>query len=162
MKMLLAGFKGDNNSASVLLGKMYPEHTVKKLYLENDFSICKGQIEQSLRIENYDYIIAFGQKPVIKAIYIETIGRGIVGEHITAFNYSGLKAHLEGNGYRVKISDNAGNYLCNHIYFSGMDYIAKNGLSTQMIFIHLPYLKNIRDINQMGEAFTQYIDKLKG
>jgi Pyrrolidone-carboxylate peptidase (N-terminal pyroglutamyl peptidase) len=160
MKILLAGFKGDSNSARVLLEKISPERTVKKLYLDNDFSICKEQLEQALKIENYDYIIAFGQKPVIKAIYLETIGRGLNQEYETNYEYSVLKDYLKSNGYRVKISSNAGNFLCNYIYFCGLDYIAKNRLATQIIFVHIPYLKNIDDIGHMGRVFNQYFNVL--
>lgn len=45
MNTLLAGFKGKNNSAKIQLDLINPKNKVNKLYLENDFSICKNQLE---------------------------------------------------------------------------------------------------------------------
>lgn len=152
--ILIAGFKGNNNSAKHLLDKIDFKN---KLYLENDFEISVKQLENELT-NKYDYIIVFGQKPIIKSIYIELKGVNENEEFITNYNYSKLIEFLNKNNYKTVISNNAGNYLCNNIYFNGLKYININNLKTKIIFIHIPYLKNIPNIDNLAQSFTQYIN----
>ena len=44
----------------------------------------------------------------------------------------------------------------NNIYYNGLEYIIKNKLETQMIFIHIPYLNNI-DIRYFSKIMEKYI-----
>ena len=47
---------------------------------------------------------------------------------------------LAGAGVPVSLSDNAGGYVCNHLYFRARHAIETHGLSTPMAFIHVPPL----------------------
>ncbi|GKX65358.1 hypothetical protein [Inconstantimicrobium mannanitabidum] len=160
MNTLLAGFKGKNNSAKILLDLINPRNKVNKLYLENDFSICKNQLELQIKAVNYDYVIVFGQKPVTKAICIETTAKGQQYDYQTNYEYASLVECLKFNNCKVKLSNNPGNYLCNYVYFSGLEYIIKNNLNTKLLFVHTPYLKNIISIDVVGKIFSQYIDDM--
>ena len=151
-KTLVIGFKGNKNSSKVLLDNINPN--IKKIYLDNDFDKCKKQLLDELKTNNYDYIYAFGQKPLIKSIYIELNGKG---EYLykTEYDVSKLNDYLK-QYYKVKISHNAGNYLCNHIYYEGLKYIKDNSINSKMIFIHIPYLQNI-DIIKLSNIINQFI-----
>ncbi len=70
MKILIAGFEGEDNSAKILLDNMKEECNQDTLYLENDFEVSSNQIEEKL-LQNYDYVLIFGQKPNTKSIYLE-------------------------------------------------------------------------------------------
>ena len=70
MKILIAGFKGDDNSAKILLDYIKKVCNEDILYLENDFEISSKQIEEKL-LENYDNVLIFGQKPNTTNIYFE-------------------------------------------------------------------------------------------
>ena len=48
MKILIAGFKGDDNSAKILLDHIKKICNEDILYLENDFEISSKQIEEKL------------------------------------------------------------------------------------------------------------------
>ena len=50
MKILIAGFKGDDNSAKILLDYIKKVCNEDILYLENDFEISSKQIEEKLLI----------------------------------------------------------------------------------------------------------------
>jgi pyroglutamyl-peptidase len=156
MKILVAGFDGHDNSAKILLDKLSLEN-IEKLYLLNDFEQCASQITRCIQKNKYEIIIAFGQKPLIKSVYIERYG--CVGGHKykTVFEYEFLKELLTDKGYKVKLSDNAGNYLCNHVYGTGLGYIEQHKLTAQYIFIHIPYIKNLVDINTLAGAIDEYI-----
>ena len=58
MKILIAGFKGDDNSAKILLDYIKKVCNEDILYLENDFEISSKQIEEKL-LENYENVLIF-------------------------------------------------------------------------------------------------------
>ncbi len=157
LEFLITGFKGAYNSSKVILDIIAACNT-DKLYLENDFDLCLKQFKEKLSQKRYDIIVSFGQKPVTKSLCIETVGYDNQIELRTNYDYSSLFNFIKERNYRIKVSKNPGNYLCNHIFFHGLQFIEDNNLKTKMIFIHTPYLKNIEDIEQMGSMFTQFID----
>ena len=149
-RVLLAGFKGKDNASKLILDSCPPE--LEKLYLENDFSICASQIETA--VDSYDFIMILGQKPVIKSIYIEVEGKSPHDSIKTAFDCTGLADWLTAAGYKVRISTDAGNYLCNHVYYHGLK-AANTG--TQLVFLHVPYLKNIDNVAQLASTLSSFL-----
>lgn len=157
MRILITAFEGEFNSSKILLDNIKLTCS-DKLYLVNDFNTCKKQLLAKLSIETYDYILAFGQKPVIKnKVYIETIGRRKDEKIESDFDYLRLQEYLIHAGYSVKISDNAGNYLCNHILYHGLRYIREKQIETNMVFLHIPVVKNISDIDDMSQVMESFI-----
>jgi pyrrolidone-carboxylate peptidase len=154
-KLLCTGFIGNKNSSNVLLNNLSKNKNIDCLYVDNDFEISENQLKNKLKGNEYDIVFAFGQKPIIKSIYIEKIGSNGFEKLETNFNYMGLKLFLE-NYYRVKISENAGKYLCNNIYHKGLRYIFENKLKAKMVFIHIPYINNI-DIRYFSKIINEYI-----
>lgn len=49
-----------------------------------------------------------------------------------------LVAALERGGVPVGLSDDAGGYVCNHLYFRARHAVATRGLATPVAFIHVP------------------------
>ena len=154
-RILVAGFEGEDNSSKVLLDKMNCKY---KLYLENDFDNSEKQLEKKLREKAYDEIIIFGSKPLVKSLYIELIGQKNNKKYFTKYDYEKLSKYLNLNGYKVNISKNAGNYLCNNIYFYGLELLNKKYQNIKLIFIHIPALKNIIDIDDMANVFSKYLN----
>ena len=100
-------------------------------------------------------IISFGQAPLeANNIKIETIGRGKT-EFKTNFNYDNLVSILKENNYKVSISSNAGRYLCNNLYYEGLKLINEKELKSKMIFIHIPKIKDINDIDNLAKIFDE-------
>jgi pyroglutamyl-peptidase len=160
IKVLFTGFNGNKNSSKVLLDNINKNIGIDLLFLENDFEISKGQLIDELKENKYDIIISFGQKPVIKSIYIEIIAANDFEKLDTNYNFIVLKNYLK-KYYKIKISENAGNYLCNNIYYNGLKYIFNNKLKIQMIFIHIPYINNI-DIKYFSKIMEKYIENING
>ena len=156
MKILVAGFMGDNNSSKLLLDKLNCNCRMNKLYLENDFEISTKQLRNKI-VEGYDLIYAFGSNPETKKIFLEkrAILEGIILE--CNYGYELLKKHLEINNYNTEYSINAGEYLCNNIFYKGLAHIAKNKLDTKMAFIHIPTINNIENIDTLADVFYKYI-----
>ena len=139
MRILLTAF--ENTSSQVLVKSI---SGYDRLILENDKIKSVKQLEQALQNENLRYIVSFGQRPVIKnKIHIEDTAL-ISGEVLeTSFDTARMKRAFENHKLSVKLSHNAGTSYCNNIYYHGMRMIAENRLNTEMVFIHIPYMKNI-------------------
>ena len=147
MNILYTAFNGKTNSSKVLLDNIESDN---KLYLKNSFYGSVEQLYKELNNKKYDLIISYGQAPLDKdTIKIEKTARG---DEIynTDYDYSIIKNSLE-KEYKVILSSDAGNYLCNNLYYYGLKYIKDNKIKTKMIFIHIPKIKNISDINVLAE-----------
>ncbi len=152
MKILYTAFNGKSNSSKILLDNIIVEED-NKLYLKNSFKTSVEQLSNKLKKDRYDLIISFGQAPKDKeTIKSETRENGI--EYFeTNYDYNNLKKLFEKNGFNVVISKDAGNYLCNNIYYNGLKYIRENNLKCKMIFVHIPQIGNINDIKKISAIF---------
>ena len=117
MTVLFTAFDGENNSSKLLLDRINYKH---KLCLRNDFTRSARRLEQELESNEFDLVMSFGQAPLPKdTIKIETVGRG-EQNYKTNYDYSLLAKALSSN-FNVKISEDAGKYLCNHLYYCGLN-----------------------------------------
>lgn len=147
MKILYTAFKGKTNSSKILLDCIKNNN---KLYLTNSFNSSVRELINEIN-NNYDLIISFGQAPLNKdTIKIETVS----STYKTNYDYTNLKNKLE-KSYKVIISNNAGNYLCNNVYYNGLKYIKENNLNTKMIFIHIPKINSISNIKNLSKVFEE-------
>lgn len=53
-------------------------------------------------------------------------------------DFTGLEAALLAAGIPCHLSDDAGQYVCNHAYHTALSRIAAMGLATRAVFVHLP------------------------
>lgn len=154
-KVLFTAFNGKVNSSKILLDKI---KTQNKLYLKNSFETSVKQFINEINAIDYDFIISFGQAPLEKdTIKIEIMANG-EDSYTTKFDYSRLQKIFELSKFNVIISNNAGNYLCNNIYYAGLKYIDENKLKIKMIFIHIPTIKNISNINELAMILNKESD----
>jgi len=154
--ILCTGFKGKLNSSNILLYNIIKSNKIDCLYIENDFNKSEIQLIEKIKSNKYDFVFSFGQKPIIKSIYIEKIGTNGLEKMETNYNYIELISFLE-KYYKIKISENAGKYLCNNIYYKGLNYIYNNNLKTKMVFIHIPKINNI-DIKYFSKIVIGYFE----
>lgn len=159
MKVLIGGFRGSTNSSKIIIDKITSDNILEKLYLVNSFETSKNQLEDILQNQEYDLIIMFGQKPKVNSLYLECQAciRGNI--LITNHKYDSLEKMLTGSGFTTVISNNAGNYLCNHIFYIGLKHIQDNNLNTKMIFIHTPSVNNIESIDSLAHVFSTYVNQ---
>lgn len=61
----------------------------------------------------------------------------------TNVDLSSLVEHLKAQNFDVEVSIDAGDYVCNYIYFRTLHEIFSNQLSTQALFIHTPLSEEI-------------------
>ncbi len=152
MKILYTAFKGNNNSSKVLLDNIRCDES-DKIYLTNSFETSVKELSKKIEMNDYDLIISFGQLKLPKqTIKIELKGKGDKS-YCTCYDYSLIESKFQKVGFTVNIS-NETNYLCNNIYYHGLKMINDRKLKCKMIFIHIPKIDKIDDIDIIARIFT--------
>ena len=146
-RVLVTAFRG---SSAELLVKNSQEY--RTLILPNDKVKDSELLINAVSNGNFDYIISFGQRPNIKnKVHIETTAKDSELQVDTKFDCDRLVQLFEQNGIISKILHNAGTSFCNELYLNGLKYISQNGLNTKMVFVHIPFEKNISDLESFSE-----------
>lgn len=141
--VLLTAFQG--TASEKIIGRFGDEYY--KLILVNDKNNSVNQLISAIDVYRPDYIISFGQKPVIKdKIYIEFRGREKDTICETDFDVERLQYTFENVGFSVRTSYNAGTSYCNHIYVNGLKCLREKEYEGKMVFIHVPFEKNISSL----------------
>ena len=151
IRILLTAFSGTSAEA-LIQGRKH-----RLLLLLNDKVKDSELLIKTLSKEAFDYIVSLGQRPNIKnKVHIETTAK--VGELCmdTKFDCSWLQSVFEQKCIDAKISGNTGTSFCNRL-----KYINQSGLNTQMVFVHVPFLKNVDDFEGFREKVLEVIDELK-
>ena len=154
--ILITGFKGKNNSSSLLLHKIRTSKSFDKIELTNSFKTSETELARKLK-NNYKYVIALGQKPGVDKVYIELKAKKNASNFDTNFPINKIKKLFDDNNINYLVSVNAGNYLCNNIYYEGLKYIIENKLDTKMIFIHIPSINQDFDFDKLAKVISEFI-----
>lgn len=155
MEILLTGFRG--TSAEPLVKRA----DYKSLILPSDKVIDSRILLEEADQGTYNYIVSFGQKPNIRdKVYLETTARQGNASIVTDFDYVKLKCGLESENLTIRISENAGTSFCNELYWNGLNHIYGKGLAVKMIFVHIPFLKNITDSGAFFKGILRAVENL--
>ena len=153
--ILLTAFRG--TSAEELLKGAECD----RLLLPNDKVRDSEILIKAVATGKYDYVICFGQRPHIKdKVHIETIARDGDFSIDTGFDCEKLKVLFEQNGIVAPISHNAGTSFCNRLYWNGLQYILQNELDVKMVFVHIPFMKNITEIERFNKKILDGIEDM--
>ncbi|MBQ8903217.1 MAG: hypothetical protein IJY73_02820 [Oscillospiraceae bacterium] len=151
--IILAGFDGRDNPARTVTEKAELDCT--KLILPNDKEKSAELLLETIHRVNAVCVIILGQKPCIKdKIAVEPTSEGCGNTLHTSLDVTVTAEKLKANGYNAYISKGCGNSYCNHIYYECLQS------GTNCIFLHIPQMKNISDINTLTKAVEGYIREL--
>lgn len=157
MKVLLTAFR--RSSAELLLKNT---DNSEILLLPNDKIKDSELLINAILDNDYDLVISLGQRPNIKnKVHIETTAKLGVQSIDTEFDCDRLIFLCEKNGITAKISHNAGTSFCNQLYFNVLRYITNNRLKTKMVFVHIPFLKNIEDFESFRIKLFEIIKSVE-
>lgn len=155
-RILLTGFR--NSSSQKLLRYA---HSCDTLLLPNHKVLDGELLIQQLKKKAYDLVICLGQKPNLKdKICLETTAHNLGLYVETMADCQRLKYHFLNNGIHVRVSENAGTSFCNALYFQGLDYLFANQLRTVLVFIHIPFEKNISNPTVFYKQFFHSVEQL--
>lgn len=152
--ILMTAFRG--TSAELLIQNA--KNNYRTLLLPNDKIKDSEMLLDAISNEKFDYVISFGQRPNIKdKVHIETTAKAGEFQINTNYNCENLKQMFEQNGIVSKISHNAGTSFCNELYLNGLKYIFENDLDTKMVFVHIPFAKNVTDFDSFRNRIFEVI-----
>ena len=146
MKILYTGFKGKNNASCQLVEVI---NANDKVLLTNSFEGIKKDLAK-ISLESYDLIIMFGINKNLKDKLIIEINSNLNLEYLnTKVNYDELKSMISDNDIEVDLNFKPTKYLCNYAYHNAL---LRNKNS---IFIHIPGISKITDINKIASVFKE-------
>ncbi|MBQ9120125.1 MAG: hypothetical protein IJY09_08770 [Lachnospiraceae bacterium] len=156
-RIILTAFCG--TSAEKLIKDIKDYRTI---LLPNDKVKDSDKLVNAIAKDKPDFVISFGQRPNIKnKVHIETTAKDGELQLETNFDCDKLKQLFNENGMNSKISHNAGTSFCNCLYWNGLQYIFQNNLDTKMIFVHIPFAKNITDFASFRKQIFDAIERMR-
>ena len=151
--VILAGFDGKNNPARMITEKIKADCT--KLILPGDKEKSAELLLKTIKEKDAVCVVMLGQKPVIKQkIAVEPTAERNGNVLHTPLDCTVTVQKIRENGCKAYISKGCGNSYCNHIYYECLQS------GTNCIFLHIPQMKNISDINTLTKAVEGYIREL--
>lgn len=155
-KIIFTGYKKfsarNNCSTLQLLSKLQGKNV---FLFTNDYASIKKEVSELLE-SDWDRIIMFGQKPVVKKLYVEKCAC-YEGEKLTTnWNLEEIEVLLNTKFIDFKFSENAGHYYCNYAYFQMLKQVRDRGLKTKVIFVHIPYVDRFRQFEEVIQFLDEY------
>ena len=142
LRILLTGFKGKNNSSSILVQSISENYRL----LTNSFEGLKKDIEEI--DEGFDFLIMLGcDKNLKDSVRIERFAEKNGEKIASALDLENISKNLAAAEINNFISDSPGHYLCNEAYWHAL-----RKFNSRAVFIHIPTIKNLDD---------DFIDKMK-
>lgn len=168
MKVLVTAFKPFNNqtinySSEVL---KYIEN-VDKLIVDVIYDECYLEVNRQVRLEEYDLIVALGEARMRKELTLEGRAKnlsscslkdnsGVLKENEIINNsfkeYLETKVLVEKCMEEVKLSYDAGTFVCNNLYFHLLEHHMNKA-----IFIHIP---NCYDCEEEYQKYAKKINQI--
>lgn len=169
MKILLTAFEpfGGNelNSSwevAVLLPDTIANCEIVKEKLPVDFHTAGDCLRSCIERHSPDVVVCLGQSRKYEGISVERVALNLMDSikpdnncyiptnetihadgdtaYITTFPVRDLANACKRKEIAAQISNSAGTYVCNRVYYEALYTIAKRNLAAQALFIHLPYV----------------------
>ncbi len=169
MKVLITGFTpfgGEkvNPSYEIVKKIEIKGHEIIKLEVPTVFDKASKVVYESIKEHQPDIVIALGQAGMRTAISVERVAINIIDARISDnegnqpidefIKEDGENAYfsnlpikrmvdtIRNNGIPAYVSDSAGTYVCNYLFYNIMYYIHKEFPKIKGGFIHVPYEMN--------------------
>ena len=134
----------------------------------------------ALKCKKYDLILMLGETGVTKdKIRLERVAlnfmdssiadndgivadeeeliSGAVSAYFTSFPIKLVAGKLVKKGYKVKVTNSAGTFVCNSLYYHILRHLEENGGHTAALFIHLPAETTILSIEEMKDTISSIL-----
>ena len=139
MKILFTGFNGYNNTSKVIIDRIDND----KILFNNSYEEIDKELS-NINIEAYDLITMLGLRNNLKKSIRLEINSLLNNELVTTnINVHQVKKYFEENDISCIVNDKPTNYLCNYAYYQ---VLKRN---KEAIFIHIPELKNIKELDNL-------------
>jgi len=148
----------------------FPDLVIRTAVLETEYEAGQERFREELEAFDPDGVISFGLNFKIDEIALERIavnmddaevadnigvlrsGEPIAGDgpvgYMTGLPIGKMKAALVEAGIPVKISNHAGAFLCNHVFYCGLHTIHRTGSRAVSGFVHIPPLPELLEASR--------------
>jgi pyroglutamyl-peptidase len=185
MKVLITGFEPFqkeklNPSCEIL--KQLPDK-FEKIVLPVSYKRSFAGLEKLLQQNDYDHIFMLGQAGGREKICLEKVAMNFVGAKIpdedgqyledqlidptapqSFISNQPIEAWIENLPKdKVMISQSAGSFVCNYLYFKTLYWLALNRKTTHAVFIHLPWMPQQNktphmSLDEMAQIFLKILN----
>ena len=167
-------------TAEALDGERIGDLRVVAARLDVTYADAPEQLRAAIRRHDPDVVLSLGVAPN-PALRLERLARnrdvsfqpdnaGVVHadtvireggpeELPTRLPVDRLRETLETAGYEVVISDDAGGYLCNHVFYRVLDEVDVSRIAG---FVHVPPLEGVWDAARLEQAVRLIVETLAG
>lgn len=182
-KILISGFEPfggaeRNISAEVALGigDMYDSVVAKVLPVS--FSKAPAMLLHEIRSVRPDIILMLGLASKRHEVSIERIAINLMDSvkpdndgylpknekissrgreaYFTSFPVREIASAVEASGTPSAVSNSAGLYVCNSVYYSALQYVARSRRKVSALFVHLPLM----DVHQAVKSVDTIIEEI--
>ncbi|HEY9762051.1 MAG TPA: peptidase C15 [Trichocoleus sp.] len=126
----------DDLLASLEQRRALPSNAILMRQIPVNFQLAPCQVIAKLVELRPSILICCGMAENRQRLNLELNGKRDDRVLKTSLNLSALSRGTQ----LTEISDCAGTYVCNHLYFTVLDFIQKTRFPTQAIFVHVPCL----------------------
>jgi pyroglutamyl-peptidase len=154
----------DDLIAAAIDAGLMPPSTYYRRRLPVDFDLAPQFVIAAIAELNPSHILCLGMAETLMYLELESNGC-IQGDALyTPFDLELLTQPLS----MTQISHDAGQFVCNHLYYSVLNYIQRHRLPCQCLFIHVPLLQShtlspilndfatiLRTIQEEGQDFPR-------
>ena len=188
MKVLISGFEpfGTRDiNISWEVAKCFkdidPEIDVVRLPVS--FQNAHLPVIKLLEVKDYDLVIMLGEASQTDYIRIERLAinykdssspdndgvrpddqrlvHSAPDAYFTPVPVKKLSEVLSNEGFKQKVSNSAGTYVCNSLYFNILHHQRLNNLSCRTLFLHVPRSTETLSLNEMGHTVERIIQILR-
>lgn len=168
MKVLVTAFKPFNNQLINYSGEVLKYiKNVDKIIIDVIYDECYHEIERKVKLEEYDLIVALGEARKRTELTLEVRAKnlsscslkdnsGVLKENEIINNsfqeFIDTKVLIERCKEEVKLSYDAGTFVCNNLYFHLLEHHMNKA-----IFIHIP---NCYDCEEEYQKYAKKINQI--
>jgi pyroglutamyl-peptidase len=120
-----------------------------------DFQLAPETVLATIATLQPDLIICCGMAERRSLLTLESTGKGHREILKTSIN---LDLLIE-KTIATKISHDAGNFVCNHLYYSVLKHIQTTASTSQCLFVHVPLL-NADNLNPIIQDFLKIVTRI--
>ena len=187
MRILITGFEpfGSRNiNISGEVAKAFEgKENINVILLPVSFKQSHIKVIEAIDTNKYDIILLLGETSVTKdCIRLERLAINFMDSinpdndgiyaneeklieeappaYFTKFPIKPISSSLREKGYKIKITNSAGTFVCNSLYFHVLHHIESHNLPQIALFIHLAASTEVISIEEMCQTIMELIKRL--
>lgn len=194
MKILVTFFEpfaGNSLNSSCEVAKLLPDNIdgslIVKEMLPVNFMSAGEKLRSLIELHSPDVVLSLGQSPKYAGLSIERVALNLMDSvkpdndghvptnepihsdgdtaYMTTFPVRLLADACNRKGIATKVSNSAGTFVCNRVYYDALYSVAKGLFPIKALFVHLPYITEQEkspsmDKELLAEGITEIIKEI--